>query len=120
MNKAIIKGRLTRDPDTKSTQSGKLYTRFTVAVDRPTKGEKKTDFIPCLAWEKTADMVEKYFCKGKEILVEGRIQTDSYEAKDGTKRTKTEIAVERVYFCGSKSDGETAARTTDETDPIPF
>jgi single-strand DNA-binding protein len=109
MNKVILHGRLARDVEVRYTQSGKAVTSFTVAVNGV--GENaKTDFIPCIAWEKTAENISKFFSKGKEILIEdGRLQTRSFE-KDGVKRYVTEVVVNRFEFCGSKSadSGSTA------------
>lgn len=105
MNKVIIKGRLTADPELSNTSTGVEYCNFTVAVDRYVGKDKEseTDFIPCKAWRQSAVFVNKYFAKGKEILVEGSIRFDKYE-KDGEKRTFASVSVERVEFCGGKSD----------------
>lgn len=132
MNLVILKGRLARDPDVRTTQSGRQVARFTVAVDRPrTKdGQQTADFVPCIAWEKTAELMEKYFAKGKEILVEGRVSTRSYEGEDGKKKYVTEVTVSRVEFCGSKGDskpqdgvgyaGDKTEHWTPTDDDIPF
>lgn len=102
MNTAILMGRLVRDPEMRTTQAGKHVTTFTIAVDRP--GQKKeTDFIPCVAWDKTADFVSNYFSKGKQILINGRIQVRKYD-KDGENRYATEIIVNNVEFVGAKND----------------
>jgi single-strand DNA-binding protein len=105
MNKMILKGRLTAEPDLKTTQSGVEYCSFTVAVDRRVgkDSEKVTDFIPCKAWRQTAAFVNTYFGKGKEILLDGSMQVDKYE-KDGENRTYTYVNVSNVEFCGGKSD----------------
>ena len=108
MNKVILMGRLTRDPDVKQTQSGRLVARFTLAVDRNiSKANRRedqhtADFIGCEAWEKTADFAEKFLAKGKRVLLEGRIQTGSYEAQDGTKRYTTDVIAERIEFADSR------------------
>lgn len=119
----ILKGRLVRDPELRMSEQGNSFCRFTVAVDRPTK-EKAADFLPCVAFGKTAELVGTCFFKGKEILLEGRIQTGSYEAKDGTKRYTTDIMVDRVEFCGNKSDAAQAITETEHWTPtdddIPF
>ena len=105
LNKALIMGRLTADVELRYTQTNKTVTSFTVAVDRGGK-DQGTDFINCVAWEKTAEMVQKYFCKGRMICVEGRIQVRSYEDQQRNKRIATEIVAERVYFTGErKEDG---------------
>lgn len=111
MNICILHGRLARDPDVRTTQSGRQVAHFTVAVDRPkTKdGQQSADFIQCVAWEKTAEMIDRYFHKGKEIALEGRVSTRSYDGQDGAKKYVTEITVSRVEFCGKKDDGGSAA-----------
>ena len=116
MNKVLIHGRVSRDPEVRTTASGTQYARFSVAVDRSTKAgeEKKADFIPCIAWGKTAEFVGKYFPKGKEILCEGRIQTGSYTNQDGKKIYTTDVVLDRVEFCGSKTQADTDA------EPVPF
>ena len=114
MNKTILKGRITADVELKTTQSGIEYCAFTVAIDRRVgkDREKTTDFIPCKAWRQTAVFVDKYFGKGKEILLDGSMQVDKYE-KDGENRTFTYINVNNVEFCGGKSDGVQASSGTD-------
>lgn len=102
LNVAIIMGRLTADPELRTTQSGLSVCKFTVACDRYSK-DKGADFIRCIAWRNTADMIAKWFSKGKMIAVEGSIQVDNYEDKEGNKRTATSILVNRVNFCGDKS-----------------
>lgn len=106
MNKAILLGRLTKDPEIKYTQSGKAVASFTLAVDRrkSASGEKQADFISCVAWEKTAETIGNYCGKGQQIAVEGRIQSRSYDAQDGSKRYVTEVVVQNMYFCGRRSD----------------
>ena len=107
MNKVILMGRLTRDPDVKQTQSGRIVARFTLAVDRNIsrenrrEGQQTADFIGCVAWEKTAEFAEKFLAKGKRVLLEGRIQTGSYE-KDGEKRYTTDVIAERIEFADSR------------------
>ena len=103
MNKAIIIGRLTRDPEMRTTASGINSTSFTVAVSRNyanQNGERETDFINCVAWRKQAENISKYCTKGTQVAVEGRIQTRSYDAQDGTKRYVTEIIADNVTFLG--------------------
>ncbi len=107
MNKAIIIGRLTRDPEMRTTGSGINSTSFTVAVSRNyanQNGERETDFINCVAWRKQAENISKYCTKGTQVAVEGRIQTRSYDAQDGTKRYVTEIIADNVTFLG-RSNG---------------
>jgi single-strand DNA-binding protein len=105
MNKAIIIGRLTRDPEMRTTTSGVNTTTFTVAVSRNytgANGERETDFLNCVAWRKQAENIAKYCTKGSQVAVEGRIQTRSYDAQDGTKRYVTEIIADNVTFLGGK------------------
>lgn len=107
MNKAILIGRLTRDPEVRYTEGGTSIARFTVAVDRRFKqeGGQAADFISCIAFGKTAEFVEKYFKQGNKIVVEGRIQTGSYTNKDGVKVYTTDVVAENVEFGESKSTG---------------
>ena len=110
INCAVIMGRLTRDPELRTTNTGIAVTSFTVAVDRSyaKQGEERqADFINVLAWRTTAEFVAKYFKKGSMIAVQGSIQTRSYEDKNGNKRTAFEIVADNVSFCGSKSESET-------------
>ena len=112
LNKAIIMGRLTKEPEKRSTQNGTSVTTFTVAVDRSFKtkdSEKQTDFINCVAWRQTADFVAQHFAKGQMIAVVGSIQTRSYADRDGKNRTVTEIIADEVSFTGEKKE---AAQTT--------
>lgn len=107
MNKVILMGRLTKEPDVKYTQTGKVVTQFTLAVDRPFKdanGNKETDFIPVVVWGKAAELVGNSCQKGHRLLVDGRLQIRSYEAKDGSKRWVTEIIANGVEFVERKSD----------------
>lgn len=106
LNCAIIMGRLTSDPELRTTTSGLSVTSFTVAVDRNYKSgeERQTDFINCVAWRGTADFVSTYFKKGQMIAVQGSIQTRNYEDKNGNKRTAVEIVADNVSFCGSKNE----------------
>ena len=105
-NKTILMGRLTRDPELKTTPSGVSVCTFSIAVDRryQTKGEeKKTDFFNIVAWRTTGEFVVKYFRKGSLILVEGELQTRQYTNKDGVNVTVTEINAEQVSFTGEKA-----------------
>ncbi len=110
LNCAIIMGRLTADPELRTTSNGLSVTSFSVAVDRRftrSGEEKQTDFINVVAWRQTADFVSKYFQKGSMIAVQGSIQTRSYEDKNGNKRTAVEIVADNVSFCGSKAESGT-------------
>lgn len=109
MNKAILIGRLTRDPELRMTQAGTPVCTFTVAVDRRVRRDENSnqptaDFIPIVTWGKTAEFCHQYFAKGRLIGIDGRIQTRTYEAQDGTKRYVTEVIAENVEFVGSKRD----------------
>lgn len=106
MNKVILLGRLAQDPDVRFTQSGKQVTNFKLAVNRPkTKdGESQADFIPIVLWGKTAEVAGNYLAKGHRLLVEGRIQTRSYEADDGTKRYITEVVGSSIEFIEKKNE----------------
>lgn len=111
LNSAIIMGRLTADPELRTTATGLQTVRFTVAVDRNfTKSgeEKKADFISCVAWRQQAEFISKYFSKGSMIAVQGSIQTGSYDDKNGVKRYTTDIIVDRAHFCGGKNEGASA------------
>ena len=110
LNKSIIMGRMTRDPELRSTQGGTPVTSFTLAVDRDFKdkqsGEKGVDFIDCVAWKQTAEFVSKFFSKGRMAVAEGRLQIREWKDKDGNNRRTAEIVAENVYFGDSKRDGE--------------
>ena len=105
MNKAIMSGRLCADIELRQTPNGKNVCAFTLAVDRRGK-DAGADFIDCVAWEKTAEFLARYFQKGQQMNICGRLQTRSYEDKEGKKRKATEIVVEEVGFCG-KAEGKT-------------
>ena len=109
MNIAAIVGRLTRDPETRYTQGGTAVSRYTVAVDRIIKreGEPTADFIPCVAFGKAAEFADKYFRKGMRVAVSGRIQTGSYENKDGQRVYTTDVIVDRHEFAQNKGERET-------------
>ncbi len=107
MNKVILIGRLARDPEMRTTMSGANVTRFTLAVSRPFQdqnGERGADFINCVAWRKQAENIAKYCIKGSQVAIEGRIQTGSYDAQDGSKRYTTDIICDNCTFLGSKNN----------------
>ena len=110
LNKIILMGRLTRDPELRRTESGTAVCSFSIAVDRDFKsknGEKETDFIDIVSWRATAEFVSKYFTKGRMAVVEGRLQIRDWTDKEGNKRTSAEIVADNVYFGESKRrDGE--------------
>ncbi len=106
LNHIVIMGRLTRDPELRTTTSNINVASFTVAVDRDygnrDSGEKQTDFINCVAWRSTADFMKKYFFKGSMVVVSGRLQIRDYTDRDGNKRTAAEVVADNVYFGESK------------------
>lgn len=130
LNKIIIMGRMTKDPELKTTQTGTPVTSFTLAVDRDFKdkqtGEREVDFIDCTAWRQTAEFVSRYFNKGRMAVVEGRLQMRKRTDKDGNKRTSAEVVAENVYFGDTKTDGITAPQkpvfeeVTEDDAELPF
>lgn len=110
LNRIILMGRLTRDPELRHTQSGVAVASFSLAVDRDFKpkdgSEKETDFIDIVAWRGTAEFVSKYFTKGRQAVVEGRLQIRDWTDKEGGKRRSAEVVADNVYFGDSKRDGD--------------
>ena len=106
INKAILMGRLTRDPELRRTDSGKAVCNFTVAINNGYGEEQRADFVSCVAWNKTAEFVVKYFTKGRMIIVIGRIQTRTWEDRDGKKNYATEVVASEVAFGESKKDAD--------------
>lgn len=107
MNKVILIGRLTKDPETRQIPTGSACTNFTVAVDRTFSsrdGERSADFIPVVTWNKTAENCARYLTKGSRVGVSGRIQTRSYQANDGSKRYVTEVVADEVEFLTTRSE----------------
>ena len=113
MNKTILSGRLTKDPETRYTQAAEpmAVSRYTLAVDRPGKkdGQQNADFISCVAFGKNGQFAEKYLKKGTKIIVEGHIQTGSFTNKEGKKVYTTDVVVDRQEFCESKRDASERA-----------
>lgn len=103
MNKVILKGFLIKDPELATTKSDTSLCKFTIAINRRFKKEE-SDLINCIAWKQMADFIEKYFKKGSEIAIVGRIEIDKYVDKDGKTQYRANINVEEAYFCGKKSD----------------
>lgn len=134
INRTVLTGRLTRDPELKSTSSGISVTQFTLAVNRQytnQDGSRSADFISCVAWRKTAENINKFFKKGSLIGIDGRLQSRSYDDKNGYKVYVTEVVVDNFSFLTSKSDkhqGSQAAqdpfaagdKVTITEDDIPF
>lgn len=116
LNRVILMGRLTRDPDFKQTQSDIAMCKFSVAVERQFKdsktGERLTDFLDCTAFRGTAEFISRYFSKGNMILVEGNIQNNNYTDNNGVKHYSNNIMVENVSFCGGKNEGGAAQTET--------
>lgn len=114
-NVVILTGRLTADPELKTTQSGISVTNFSIAVDRKVKSsdEKHTDFINIVAWRQTAEFITKYFSKGSMIGIEGSIQTRKYQDKDGNNRTAFEIVTNNVQFIESKKSSSEEKTVSD-------
>ena len=102
LNTVVIMGRLTADPELKTTQIGVSVCSFTLAVDRYSKEERKTDWVDVVAWRQTAEFICKYFTKGSMIAVTGSIQTRNWEDKQGNKRKAVEVVAREVSFCGTK------------------
>lgn len=103
LNRSILQGRLTRDPELRQTQSGVAVASFTVAWSEKYKDTETKCFLPCTAWRGTGELVSKYFTKGQEIIVEGKLQTRSYEDKQGNNRTVIEMTCDAAHFCGTKA-----------------
>ena len=110
LNHIVIMGRLTRDPELRRTGSGVAVASFSLAVDRDFApkdgGERETDFIDCVAWQRTGEFVSKYFTKGRMAVVSGRLQIRSWTDKDGNKRRSAEVVADNVYFGDSKRDND--------------
>ena len=113
LNHITLMGRLTRDPELRRTGTGVAVASFSIAVDRDfggrDGGEKKTDFIDCVAWRQTGEFISKYFTKGRMIVVEGRLEMRDWTDKDGNKRRNAEVIVANAYFGDSKRDGDSGS-----------
>jgi len=105
INRSILQGRLCADPELRTTQSGVSVCSFRVAWSEKYKENETKLFLPCTAWRGLGDMVSKYFSKGQEIVVEGKLSTRDWTDRDGQKRTSVEMTVDNVSFCGPKKDG---------------
>lgn len=110
MNKVILMGRLTADPVIRTTPANKRVCSFTLAVNRryAKEGQQQTDFINCVAWEKTAEHIGKYFGKGSMIAIEGRLQIRSWDNQEGKKQYTTEVIVDASYFTGEKRERQSS------------
>ena len=111
LNRITLMGRMTKDPELRTTTTGTSVVSFTLAVDRNFKdkqtGEKAVDFIDCVAWRGTAEFVSRYFGKGRVAVVDGSLQMRKWTDKDGNKRTSAEVIADNVYFGDSKTSGNT-------------
>lgn len=103
MNRVILIGRIANDLDLKENTKGIKQVKFTLAVNKPKEG---ADFISCVAWNKTAELICNYLKKGNQLALEGHIQTGSYEAQDGTKRYTTDVIVDNITFTGGKEESK--------------
>ncbi|MBR1762476.1 MAG: single-stranded DNA-binding protein [Eubacterium sp.] len=122
INTVALMGRLTYDPELRSTPSGVSVIRFQVACDRNYQRageERQADFIDCVAWRQTAEFISRYFRKGSMIAVEGSIQTSNYTDKDGNKRKQVEVVANNVSFCGSKAESGTESQPREYAQAAP-
>ncbi|HEY8402589.1 MAG TPA: single-stranded DNA-binding protein [Cytophagaceae bacterium] len=130
MNKVIMLGRLSSDTELRTTQSGTAVCKFSIAVDRPAKQgeERQADFFRIAAWGKTGEFVNTYFEKGQRILIEGRLQNNNYEDKNGIKHYSNDVIAEKVYFADGKRTQQAQQETPqenfefnpEESDDLPF
>ena len=126
LNRIVIIGRLTRDPEVRSTANGTPVCTFTLAVDRSFKsasGERETDFIPVVVWRQLGETCGRYLAKGKLAAVDGRLQIRTYQAQDGSKRTAAEVVADNVRFLSPKSEPSVNDSEVDLAPPlddIPF
>ena len=123
MNRAMLIGRLTAKPELRYTNSNVPYARFTIAVNRPFNnqdGNKETDFINIVVWRKQAEVICNYFDKGNLIAIEGRIQTGSFDDKDGNKRYTTDVVLDQFHFIESKAQREAGSNSSDNVTPYDY
>ena len=126
MNKVILMGRLTAQPELKKTNNGNSVLSFTIAVNRPYKnaqGNYDADFISCVAFKQVAEFISKYFNKGDMLAIDGSLQTRNYQAQDGAKRYVTEVMADHAEFCDGKqpkADKDGFKDVTDTDDKLPF
>ena len=125
VNRMILQGRLCSDPELRRTNSGTAVCSFRVAWSEKIKDRETKLFLPCVAWQSTAEMICKHFSKGKEIIVEGKLSSREYEDKTGNKRTVVELTADRVHFCGSKDSApqqptQTFTEISEDDGDFPF
>lgn len=113
INRMILQGRLCADPELRRTNSGTAVCSFRVAWSETIKDRETKLFLNCVAWQGTAEMICKYFRKGKELAVEGRLSTREYDDRDGNRRSVTEMTVDKVHFCGKNEDAQGMPPQTD-------
>ena len=121
MNKVVLIGRLTRDPELRMTQSGIASCNFSLAVQRPftnQEGQRDADFVNCVVWRKQAENLTKYCSKGTQIALEGRIQTRNYDAEDGSKRYVTEVVADNITFLGSRNSNSDVSSPSVASAPV--
>ena len=116
LNYCVVQGRLGADPELRETSTGKMVATVNVGCQRAGK-DSQTDWMKLVCWEKTADLLCRYFHKGDEILAEGRIQTQSYEDKSGQRRTSTEISVSKINFTSGRKKAQSGEESTE---PVKF
>jgi len=123
LNRVVLIGHLTKDPELRTTSNGISVTSFTIAVDRNfnnQQGEKEADFIPVVAWRKLADTCAKYLAKGRLVAVSGRMQVRSYEGKDGLKRYITEVVADEVQFLERMEEHKPEFKEVENDEGLPF
>ena len=113
VNRTILQGRLCADPEMRRTNNGTAVCSFRVAWSETIKDRETKLFLNCVAWQGTAELICKYWYKGKEILLEGKLSTREYQDKNGNDRSVTEMTVDRVHFCGKNEDGRGMPPRTD-------
>lgn len=113
VNRTILQGRLVNSPEMRRTNNGTAVCSFRVAWSETVKDRETKLFLNCVAWQGTAEMICKYFRKGKELAVEGRLSTREYDDRDGNRRSVTEMTVDRVHFCGKNEDAQGMPPRTD-------
>ncbi len=122
INMVALMGRLTYEPELKTTPSGVSVLRFQIACDRSYQSqgqERQADFIDCVAWRQRAEFISRYFHKGSMIAIEGSIQTQNYTDKNGNNRKSVEVVANNVSFCGSKADSGSSAPAQEYNQPAP-
>lgn len=113
VNRTILQGRLCADPELRRTNNGTAVCSFRVALSETVKDRETKLFLNCVAWQGTAELICKYWHKGKEILLDGKLSTREYDDRDGNRRSVTEMTVDRVHFCGKNEDAQGMPPRTD-------